>query len=94
MGKKETDNLNSVYMEISNQLGENVAEAIYEMFKGQQICFPLHFYTKEAIYMKIREEYDGANIRLLAKKYGYSEKTVRRILKDEKVAGSHGKMEE
>ena len=43
--------------------------------------------------MKIREEYDGANIRQLAKKYEYSEKTVRRILKDEKVVGSHGKME-
>lgn len=94
MGKKETENLNSVYMEISNQLGENVAKAIYELFKGQQICFPLHFYTKEAIYMKIREEYNGSNIRHLAKKYGYSEKTVRRILKDEKVTDSHGKTED
>lgn len=84
MDKKESENLNSVYMEISNQLGENVARAIYEMFKGQQICFPVRFYAKDTIHLKIREEYDGANVRYLAKKYGYSEKTIRRIIKEDK----------
>lgn len=84
MDKGTNEKLNSVYMEISNQLGENVARGIYEMFKGQQISFPIRFYAKETVYIKIREEYDGANIRLLAKKYGYSEKTIRRILKEEK----------
>lgn len=84
MDRTESEKLNSVYMEISNQLGENVAKAIFEMFKGQQICFPTRFYAKEFVYLKIREEYDGTNIRNLARKYGYSEKTVRRILKEEK----------
>lgn len=84
MNKKEVESLNPVYMEISNQLGDEVARTIYEMFKGQQISFPVRFYTRETTYLKIKEEYDGSNIRSLARKYGYSEKTIRRILKEEK----------
>lgn len=82
MGAKEKDDLNPVYLEISNQLGEDVAKAIYELFKGQQISFPIRFYTKDTMHLKIKAEYDGSNVRLLAKKYGYSEKTIRRILKE------------
>ncbi len=35
--------LNSVYREISERLGMNAAITIHEMFKGQQISFPILF---------------------------------------------------
>ena len=72
--------LNSVYKEISEKLGPDVAFEIYQMFKGQQICFPVRFFNPARIHQIIIEEYDGTNVRVLATKYNYSEKTIRRIV--------------
>lgn len=74
--------LNGVYMEISERLGTDVAIEIHKMFKGQQISFPLRLFNRDIIHEKIRAEYDGTNIRMLAAKYDYSEKSIRRILKE------------
>ncbi len=74
--------LNEVYKELSEKLGMDTAISIYQMFKGQQINFPVRFFSSEKIKQLIIEEYDGTNVRTLAVKYNYSEKTVRRIIKD------------
>ena len=74
--------LNAVYKEISEKLGMDAAMEIYRMFKGQQISFPVRFFNPQQIQALIIREYNGANIKKLAIKYGYSEKTVRRIIKD------------
>lgn len=55
---------------------------IYQMFKGQQINFPVRFCNPTRMQQIIVKEYDGTNIRTLAIKYNYSEKTIRRIIKD------------
>ena len=82
MAEQNSELLNEVYREISDRLGMNVAMTIYEMFKGQQISFPVRFFNPARIQQTIVEEYDGTNVRMLAIKYNYSEKTVRRIIKE------------
>lgn len=82
MVENRSELLNAVYREISEKLGLNVATEIYQMFKGQQISFPVRFFDPVMIQRRIQEEYDGTNIRALAVKYNYSEKTIRRILKN------------
>lgn len=82
MDDNETELFNDVYKEIGNALGLDAAIAIYQMYKGQQITFPIHLFNVKRIQKSIIKEYDGSNIRELAKKYGYSEKTVRRMIKD------------
>ena len=82
MAKTDPELLNSVYREISEKMGMETALEIYQLFKGQQICFPIRFFSPVKIQECIVREYDGTNIRALAVKYGYSEKTIRRILKD------------
>ena len=84
MGLAETrpELLNNVYREISEKLGMDTAMEIYRMFKGQQISFPVRFFNPARIQQTIVEEYDGTNVRMLAVKYNYSEKTVRRIIKE------------
>ena len=74
--------LNAVYKEIGEKLGMDTAMNIYQMFKGQQINFPVRFFNPNKIQELIVQEYDGTNIRTLAIKYNYSEKTIRRIIKD------------
>lgn len=82
MAVNDPELLNAVYKEISEKLGMDTTMSIYQMFKGQQISFPVRFFNPEKIQRIIVQEYDGTNIRTLAIKYNYSEKTVRRIIKD------------
>ena len=82
MAVNDPELLNAVYKEISEKLGMDTAMSIYQMFKGQQISFPVRFFNPEKIKQIIVQEYDGGNIRTLAIKYGYAEKSVRRIIKE------------
>ena len=82
MAEQDSELLNSVYREISEKMGVDAAMELYQMFKGQQICFPVRFFNPARIQQIIVKEYDGTNIRQLATKYNYSEKTIRRIIKD------------
>lgn len=82
MAEKEIELLNTIYKEIADNLGMDVAMDIYKMFKGQQITFPVRFLNPARIQRIIIQEYDGTNIKALATKYNYSEKTVRRIIRD------------
>ncbi len=81
MAKSDKELLNNVYREICESMGTDVAMEMYRLFKGQQITFPVRFFNPSCIQRKIVEEYNGNNVGLLAKKYDYSEKTVRRIIK-------------
>ena len=82
MAENDPELLNTVYKEVSEKLGMDTAMEIYRMFKGQQISFPMRFFNPASIQKRILREYDGTNIKTLAIKYNYSEKTVRRIIKD------------
>ena len=82
MAENDSDLLNAVYKEISEKLGMDTAMEIYQMFKGQQISFPMRFFNPEMVQKIIVQEYDGTNIKTLAIKYGYSEKTIRRVIRD------------
>jgi Mor family transcriptional regulator len=82
MARNDPQLLNAVYQEISEKLGVEAALEIYQLFKGQQITFPMRFFNAECIRRNIVEEYDGTNLKKLAVKYGYSEKTVRRIIRE------------
>lgn len=82
MAEADSELLNTVYREIADNLGMDTAMDVYKMFKGQQICFPVRFFNPARIQRHIIEEYDGTNIKALAIKYNYSEKTVRRIIRE------------
>ena len=82
MAENDPELLNAVYREISEKLGMDTAMEVYQMFKGQQINFPVRFFNPAKIQQIIVQEYNGSNVRRLAIKYNYSEKTVRRIIKE------------
>ena len=82
MAETDTDLLNSVYKEVCETLGMDVAMEIYRLFKGQQINFPVRFFNPDQIRKCILQEFDGTNIKTLAIKYSYSEKTIRRMIKE------------
>lgn len=69
-----------VYKDIAELAGEDVAKLIHDNFKGQQVVFPNKLYSSKFTAEKIREEYDGTNIKQLARKYGYTERWLRKII--------------
>ena len=81
MACRDPELLNTVYKEISEKLGMETALEIYQLFKGQQVTFPMRFFNSECIRKIIIQEYDGTNLKKLAVQYGYSEKTIRRIIR-------------
>ena len=71
-----------IYREIAEIAGEEIARTIHANFKGQQVVFPNKLYSSQYIAEKKQLEYDGKNIRQLAMKYGYTERWLRKIIKD------------
>lgn len=82
-----SSDLAGVYKEVAEAVGVDNTYKIYNHFKGLQLMFPLRFYSKEYIAQQILSEYDGKNVRDLARKYGYSESRVRQILRKRKETG-------
>ena len=80
----ECEYLNGVYAEIANLLGVEAALTMHTAFRGQQLNFPVNFFTSDFIREQVLREYDGGNVKQLATKYGFSEKWVRNIINGEK----------
>lgn len=80
--KKEVELYNDIYREISEIVGLEATLKIYLRFKGQQVSFPVRLYSPQMIQQRVIQEYDGTNIAALAQKYDYSEKTIRRMIRD------------
>ncbi|MBQ8267263.1 MAG: Mor transcription activator family protein [Clostridia bacterium] len=80
--KVEKEYINGTYKKIADLIGIDNAKLVFKEYRGQQITFPVEIYSKQYIYAQIIEEYDGTNVKQLATKYGYSERTIRRVLKD------------
>ena len=80
--EKEVELYNEIYKEINEIVGLDAMLELYLRFKGQQITFPVRLYNPALIQQNVIKEYDGSNLAELAQKYGYSEKTIRRMIKD------------
>ena len=80
--KIENEFLNGIYNDLANLIGMDATKSIFDEYRGQQITFPVEFYSKKFIHNQIVKEYNGFNVKQLATKYEYSERTIRRILKE------------
>lgn len=82
--KKDLEGLNDVYRDIADEIGVENALVIYRLFHGTQVSFPNRLFSTEYTHKAIISEYDGSNVRQLAQKYNYSERSVWRIISTEK----------
>lgn len=74
--------LNGAYSELAALLGIDAVLKLHGKYRGTQVFFPVELFSREFIIGQIIDEYNGHNIKELATKYGYTEKWVRKILKD------------
>lgn len=75
--------LSGMYSEIAEEFDVNTAYRIYKCFGGLQLTFPSKFYSNEWLCKRIHSEYNGSNVKAMAKKYGLSERRIRQIVSAE-----------
>lgn len=80
--EQEIELYNAVYKEMSELIGLDATLKLYLRFKGQQVTFPVRLYDPYQIQQNVIREFDGSNVTQLAQKYDYSERTIRRMLKE------------
>lgn len=80
--KLKVDQLHSIYKELAEIVGIENMKKIYNNYKGQQISFPTKIYNVDYIKNIIKEEYDGTNVKELARSTGYSERWIRKLAKE------------
>ncbi len=78
----KSEYLNGVYGDLAEILGVEAALRVHKYYRGQTVSFPVELYKKSYISSKIAGEYDGSNVKQLATKFGYSEKWIRKIIKE------------
>lgn len=76
----EIENLRDIYKEIAIETDIETAIAIHKLFGGQQISFPKKLYCSDYVNSYIKNNYNGRNIRELARQFNLSERRVRQIL--------------
>lgn len=83
--KLKSEHLNGAYSELAELIGIDAVLKIHSTYRGTQIFFPVELYSKDFIAKQIVTDFNGHNIRQLAIKYGYTEKWIRKILKENMV---------
>ena len=79
--KRNSDDVAEDYPDLVKFLGMEKAEKTIEEFNGTYVYFPsIKRCALTKVYGALREEFDGYNHVRLAKKYGYTERHVRRIV--------------
>lgn len=74
--------LNEIYADLYTIVGAEKVAQIFKQQAGIQVTFPTHLYNRQKLIPIIKAEYNGHNSRELARTYGYSERWVKRMLRD------------
>ena len=77
------EHLNGIYRDVAEHLGMDITQLVYEHYKGLQVTFPRRLLLRNYVVDRVCLEYDGTNSKALARKYGYSERVIRSMLKSE-----------
>jgi Mor family transcriptional regulator len=86
-GKIKPEDLNGVYQDIAEAFDVEMAYKFHEHFNGLQLTFPTRLLAKEYVLRQIEIEFDGCNLQELSRKYGYSERWLRSLIKEYKEGG-------
>ncbi len=80
----KSNDLTGIYKEIAELIDVETAIQIHSHFRGIQVQFPIKLYTTEYIRKQILTDYKELSINDIARKYNYSERWIREILKENK----------
>ncbi|NLR31013.1 Mor transcription activator family protein [Levilactobacillus tujiorum] len=72
--------LQESYAQLYALVGEELMLKIFDLYRGQQVSFPMRLYNRDKVAQQIVAEYDGHNMAQLTRKYDYSQRWVRQMI--------------
>ena len=72
-----------VYNDLMELLGEEAVQIIFQNMAGQQITFPKRLNTKEYVVQETKDITSSAELKKEALKYGYTERRLKQLIKEE-----------
>lgn len=72
-----------IYKEIAEVIGIEATITLHDNFQGQQITLPKKLFAKDFILRQVKEGGNSINIKEVAFRYGYTERRLRQILKED-----------
>ena len=79
----DIDELKEQHRRYAELIGINNLLILSKVYGGTSIYIPkIEEILKNKKYAKVMEEFDGGNIKKLARKYGISERTIYRLVQD------------
>lgn len=82
MNEPEVKGWNKVYRDLERLVGKQGTLAIYQEFRGLQVNFPIRLISRAHMKDVLRTEYTGKNKQKIATDYGYSQRSIERMLKE------------
>lgn len=79
----QSKDLAGIYCDIANIVGVEETKKLYSSLRGQQVTFPMRLYTQEYVIKEVRKKKQKDSIGKLAAEYGYTEKWLRKMIKNE-----------
>lgn len=76
---------NTVYKEIANYIGEEKTIRLFNAYKGTNIAFPMRLISRESVKEIIASGHPERSVNQLAVETGYSERNIRRLIKELKL---------
>lgn len=77
-----TDCFSATYKEIADEIGIEPTLKLFQSFNGQQLFLPKKLYNSEFVYNYIKNNYNGKNMKKIAKELGYTERRLWQILQE------------
>lgn len=91
METQRTRGWNKAYRDLEKIIGIEATLKLYQEYRGMQLNFPIRLISRAYFLEILRTHYTGSNKQALARKYGYSQRSVERMLREirkEKTSGS------
>lgn len=76
----DVEALQFFYKGLSELIGVDAMLVVYEHYRGSQLTIPTHLYDRKLAAKQVMSKYDGTNSQFLARKYGYSQKWVMKVI--------------
>ena len=77
---KKSENYRGIYNDMVEVLGHDITLKVYENYKGQQITFPMRLYSDKYIIDYLNKNYDGKNLKQIARKLGYTCNWLQKVI--------------
>ena len=74
--------LNEIYKTLIDVVGLENAEKLYDLYRGQQLNFPVRLFNTEYIKKTLVEQGKNCDIKMMSSNLGCSERWIRKLAKE------------